>query len=436
MNSALSPTDFLKKTASTVSRRAEARSTLWITVLAFIAFVIKIMIAFNTFGSNDVATFYIFARSLSEHGLAWTYHNGVVFAPGSPLFNHPPLTAYYLRLIDGLAHQQGFRDCGLTFPFLLRLPGIIADFVTVLFVLRISTSDERFRIPIWALALLAISPVSIMISGFHGNTDSVMVMFLVLASFACLRNRPLLCGLLLALSSQVKIVPLLFFPIFFLFWFSRRKTLLFFVPFAVAFLTLSWEPVFTFPILFIKNVLSYGSFWGIWGLTYWLRMTGYPELGVVNFYNLPPWESFIITLLKGLIVGAVLVIAWRRRKLDGYGLVHSIAYAWIIFFVFSPGVSAQYMVWLAPFILVLSPTFYAYLVASSSLFLFFFYNITAGGLPWYLSVSRQNLNTLWTPWSLWPWAVLLLGLVYLWKRAVATDPSLRLCSLETLREQL
>src|ERR1017187_664595 len=124
MNSALSPTDFLKKTASTVSRRAKARSTLWITVLAFIAFVIKIMIAFNTFGSNDVATFYIFARSLSEHGLAWTYHNGVVFAPGSPLFNHPPLTAYYLRLIDGLAHQQGFRDCGLTFPFLLRLPGI------------------------------------------------------------------------------------------------------------------------------------------------------------------------------------------------------------------------------------------------------------------------------------------------------------------------
>ena len=54
-----------------------------------------------------------------------------------------------------------------------------------------------------------------MISGFHGNTDSVMVMFLVIA---CLmtpaRQQPILCGLFLGLSWQVKIVPLLFIPVF------------------------------------------------------------------------------------------------------------------------------------------------------------------------------------------------------------------------------
>ena len=57
-----------------------------------------------------------------------------------------------------------------------------------------------------------------MVSGFHGNTDPVMVMFLVLAAHMCLKERPILAGLFLALSCQIKIVPLLFVPIFFFFW--------------------------------------------------------------------------------------------------------------------------------------------------------------------------------------------------------------------------
>jgi len=53
-------------------------------------------------------------------------------------------------------------------------------------------------------------------------------------------------------------------------------------------------------------------------------------------------------------------------------------------------------------VLVLSPVFYGWLAASSSLFLFFFYNVTAGQLPWYGALSTSNLYTVWTPWSLWP----------------------------------
>jgi len=60
-----------------------------------------------------------------------------------------------------------------------------------------------------------------MISGFHGNTDPVMVMFLFIASVMLFREKPALCGLFLALSCQIKIIPLLLFPIFFFFWLSR-----------------------------------------------------------------------------------------------------------------------------------------------------------------------------------------------------------------------
>ena len=133
----------------------------------------------------------------------------------------------------------------------------------------------------------------------------------------------------------------------------------------------------------------------------------------------------VITILKLVIIGAVLLIAWRRRKLSGKGLFDSLAYGWIFLFVFAPSVSAQYLVWLAPFVLVLSPVFYGWVTASSSLFLFFFYNVTAGQFPWYGALSTSNLYTVWTPWSLWPWATLLTGLIVFWRRGIAMNSTVQ-----------
>jgi hypothetical protein len=124
-------------------------------------------------------------------------------------------------------------------------------------------------------------------------------------------------------------------------------------------------------------------------------------------------------LLKILIIVALFIIAWRRRNLDERAFFETLSYSWIIFFIFSPGVCVQYMVWLAPFILLLSPAFYCWLVAASSLFVFFFYNVTAGGLPWYMAISTNQLNPIWTPWAIWPWMVLIAGVLFLWRDAMA-----------------
>lgn len=409
---------------SAVQRQSDLKGGL-IVAAALVALVLKLTIAFNTFGSNDVVTFYEFGRALTEHGLEWTYQHSI-------LFNHPPLTALFLRAIYYFDHQQFFRDNGLTFPFLLRLPGIVADFVIVVAILWLGKKDARFRLPTWALALFALSPVSLMVSGFHGNTDPVMVMFLVLATVSALRGNSVMCGLFFALSCQIKIIAVLLIPIFFFYWLARRRTISFVIPFAVASLILWAEPLIKFPTLFIKNVFSYGSFWGIWGITYWLRLTALPQFARVSFFNLLPVQNIIIDVLKVLIIAAVFMIAWRRRKLGERGLTDSIAYVWIVFFVFAPGACAQYMVWLAPFILILSPQFYLWLTVTSTLFLFFFYNITAHGLPWYMAISTNTLNTTWTPWTIWPWTVLAIGMVLLWVKAKSANPALRLFSLRTL----
>jgi hypothetical protein len=396
-----------------------------IVVVAVAAALVKVAIASFTLGSNDVIAFYQFAKALEAHGLPWTYEHSI-------LFNHPPLVGYLLEGLVWLDHQPFFQENGLTFPLLLRLPGIAADFGVVLLLLPVIREYRHLRPPKWALLLFAASPVSIMVAGFHGNTDSIMVLFLVLGSIMVVRDRPLLCGVFLALSCQIKIIPLLLLPIFFFFWMARSKARWFVAAFLSTVLLLAAEPLLRSPAAFAKNVLSYGSFWGVWGLTYCLRMTGLQEFSKTSFFNLTPAQNIIMTGLKLLVLAGILLLAWRRRKLAPSDVFASIGHAWMIFFVFSPAVAAQYLVWLAPFILLLWPAFYGILVVASSAFLFALYTITSGGFPWYFAHASNKLNSVCAQWAVIPWLTLVAGLVGMMWRARRQTPDLRMMSVEPI----
>ena len=395
-----------------------------IVSLALVGLTLKLAIAYNTIGTNDAVIFYGFAKVLSEHGLEWTYQH-------SRFFNHPPLTAYYLRAIYFVTEQRWCQDLGFHFLFLLRLPGIIADFLVVVILLRFRKID--INIPTWALALFALSPVSLMVSGFHGNTDPVMVLLLVCAVWMCLRNQPMLAGLFFALSCQIKIVPLLLLPAFILFWWSQNRSRGFLITGAITTGLLWVEPLTKFSILFAKNVLAYGSYWGLWGITYLLRLTGRPEFSRLSFFDLAPAQNIIMTVLKVIIVGAAVWIAWQHRHARGRAFVKSLAYTWLIFFVFAPGACPQYLIWLAPFILILSPALYTFVLAASSIFLFAFYNITSGGLPWKVALAMDDSMQHWAAWSLVPWLVLIVGSLALWQKTRGRKLDLRLLKLVKLR---
>jgi uncharacterized membrane protein len=411
----------------TVAENSRTRQqNVLIIAAALVSFALKLAIAFNTFGTNDVAAFYMFAGSLHEHGLEWTYRNGVIFFSNFPVFNHPPVTAYYLELIGHLTKNPLLRDNGLTFPFLLRLPGIVADFISVLVLIGIRNTTPIRQVPTWAMLLFALSPISIMVSGFHGNTDPIMVMFLIISAYLCLRERPVLCGIFFALSCQIKIIPLLLLPIPYFFWLKRGTASRFIVPFAMLNIALWIQPVTQFPALFLRNVFSYNGFWGSWGISYWLKLTLWSQFGG-GFFNLPMGAAAVSWTLKIGIVCTVILMAWRRRNLYGREVLDSFAYAWIFFFVFAPSIGSQYLVWLAPFILLLSPKFYGWLTLSSTLALFFLYNNLTGGLPWYIGIARNSSNEM-SPvatWGIWPWATLLVGMVLFWRDAIMIPSYLR-----------
>ena len=233
-----------------------------------------------------------------------------------------------------------------------------------------------------------------------------MALGVLLAGIACVVDRPALCGLCLGFACNIKIIPLILVPAFFFLCWQRGQALRFAVP-AAATVLVGWSyPLVTIPAIFLKNVLGYGSIWGVWGITYALRFTNLPALRELALTDTTPQQAAIMTGLKLIIVISALVVAWRRREAESLEIFQTLALIWAVFFVFAPGFGAQYLAWLMPCFLVASESWYAWLTATSSMALFVFYNAISHGMPWQQGFTVHSIAAQWT-WALvFPWLVL------------------------------
>ncbi|MDB6174988.1 MAG: rane protein [Chthoniobacteraceae bacterium] len=356
-----------------------------------IALLAKLYCAATTFGTNDTGLFAIYAEALYDAGLETTYAT-------SQHFNHTPLLSSALMVLHFTAKMFG-----LSFPLLLRLPGILADLVTSLMLWRLLERHLPKRLnPAWC-SLFALNPLSLMVSGYHGNFDSLLAMFLFLAAYHCITGRVEISALFFALAINVKIAPIILSPVFFFFWMARWQGGRFFILTTSLVLATWLIPLLQYPRLFFHNVLGYGSYWGVWGLTYWLRTTGYPPFHLVSFYGLAPIQEQIMLGLKLFVGAGILLIARRQAKAPATEIFTTLSIAWALFFTFAPGVLLHYLVWPSCFILLCSPRWYLGILTSSSVFVFISYTVVNGRLPWNAGIFRVEVLETWLPWSILPW---------------------------------
>ncbi len=376
---------------------------------ALLALISKLYCAGTTIGTTDTFLFFQFAEQIEKHGLLHMYG-------ATKLFNHTPLIGEYIAGAFRVAQSWE-----VEFPLLLRLPGIGADLVAVFALAWLR--EKTGRPEPWAIVLFALSPVAFMVSGYHGNVDSLLTGLLLLSACFCVAGRPLECGVLLGLACNVKVVALLLGPVFFFVWFHRRQSLRFAVGAVVTTLAGWAYPLVTIPKTFLTNVVGYGGYWGDWGITYLLSQGGWEDLRTSGFMNVSPVQGWIFAGLKVVIVATVLFLSWRRRTADARGVFLTLALTWAVMFVFAPGGAPQYMVWLAPFILLASTGWYVALTASSTVFLFVFYNTVSHGFPWNKGISTLADAPIWRPWTMLPWLVLVCFLAStLWRRWGSGSP--------------
>jgi hypothetical protein len=349
-----------------VSSVAERRTSAWppraVLVIALLALAGKLWLAATTYGTNDVAAWMRFALAIRSGGAAHLYAR-------DPDFNHPPFMVHVLEALAWLSDRHW-----LTFEFWLRLPAILADFGSLVLAYRIYARRADGPADRVSLGLLAAAPISLFVSGFHGNTDPVMMFFLLLAvNHIDAPERTWLAGAAFGMAINIKAVALMFAAVAFLHLPNARRRLVFFGAAAIAVAIASMPILIDAPGLLALRVLGYGSHFGHWGLSRLAAMTP-AELGLA--YALRGWGT---ACLLAVIVALSFWLNRGRAKPSLYRQVGVIVFA---FLTLSPGFGVQYLAWLVPWTLGVRKWAVFLFHAVCAVFLFAVYTYWSRGFPW------------------------------------------------------
>jgi hypothetical protein len=355
-----------------VRRIPSAHPALWspmlVAAVLVVATGIKLWLALNTLGTNDVLTWQRFVRALHAVG------GSGVYATFSHM-NHPPFMLHVLSGLDALAGLSG-----ITFPFWLRLPAILADIITVILMWQLLRPYLAPMAHTASIALLAAAPPSILISGFHGNTDPLMIMFVVLTVWLLTTSRPIwVAAVAFGGALSIKVVPIFLIPVFVFYIPRMRQRTLFGIIAGATWLVAGLPYVLQSPALIASQVFGYGSLYGDWGWSLLLRMLGTASPAAATLYVLGGiWGKYVMA--------AVLMLqAWWFSRV-GVALAKQVGLALLAVLVLTPGFGVQYLSWAVPWVVLfgLIPTILTY--SASGVLLGVLYNAWSQG-SWWLAVS-------------------------------------------------
>lgn len=324
--------------------------------VALVVLLVQTGIADLTYGTNDVLFFKSYATAIENNGVADLYSNGAplveYYVERNEFFAHPPAVLHFIRATSWLS-----RSSGLRFEFVFRTLTSFAHIGCALLLLALAGRK--------AAVLLLVSPAGILVTGFHGNTDAVVVLLLLTAVWA--QRRPggtAYCGIPLALSISIKIWPVILGPLFFLYADTTRERIKFALYFLAA-ATLAGLPyILEAPATIWQSVTSYRSYPGRWGLTLF-------AIGSAPY------------LLPICIVAILFVAVCAYR--NGWPLLRAVALTTMIFLILTPGFGVQYLYWLLPFFFLFGKPTAVFLHVLCGAFVMLTYTLWSRKIPWYFA---------------------------------------------------
>lgn len=372
------------------SRESGSVRSARLLILAFAVpvLLLKLVIAATTFGTNDIVHWGDFLMGVRKAGPVGIY--ALTFPANHSFYNHPPLIGYLLSFVNIV------QDAGIPYRFTIRAISSLADLGTGLVVFELLRRRISLRRARTAAILVAVSPISVMVSGFHGNTDPIFVFLVFLAVLLLVDlHRPGLGGVAIALAIGIKIVPMVAIPVLAIYVLrrDRREFWRWLTGFVIAF-AITWGPALLMQFDALRrDVIGYSgvgrSPWGIEQIGHWLGD--------------PTWVASFAGTGRSLVVVICAVVptiaVWRRGEV----VVPAVGWALIGFLALAPTWGAQYMVWpVAACYLIGISWGTAYNVAGGVV-LFMIYNRWSGGLPWYRAratwvVPLHELVAMQVPW--------------------------------------
>ena len=305
--------------------------------------LLKLYLALAPEGSLDTAGFLDHLHKIRALGVDAYHVRGVFDNP----FNSPPAMIHVIRFWGWLADTSG-----IPFRFWLRLPSVLSDVGSFLLVARWLTKLWPNKNHVGVLMCLVLCPTAILISGYHGNTDSVMIFLILLSIY--LVETTWIAGLLFGLALCVKAVPLAFVPAIFLYLPTWRKRFIFFGIAILIFVICSLPYLAQDPKAILSTVFGYSSIYGKWGWTQ-LAVIIFPDPTYLHgrFDVQGPHATFARILKLVTMVLIVGVSVWLNRAKSKPSLFIQCGLMTTILLFMAPGFGPQYLVWLVPFVVAL-----------------------------------------------------------------------------------
>jgi uncharacterized membrane protein len=314
-----------------------------------------------TYGTNDVLFFQSYVVKAAHDGTAALYRDGANLVAYHPNYiepmAHPPAMLTLWAAVQSLEQVTG-----VPFRFWFRLLTTIAYLTSVVLVWQLSTAK--------AAMYYALCPAAIMISGFHGNSDPLIVAMLLASVYAVeCKDRPKLAGVLYGIALSIKVWPL-FLVLAFMLGLKTWRTRLYFGGLALAtVVVLALPHILADPRLIITTVMGYRSrVICDWGLSRW---SSYVRIGVpVTFAAI-----------------AIAVVYLRKRQAS---LTCMIGSSILVFLVLTPGFGVQYLAWILPFCFIFCGHIMSAVYATTSVFVGIIYTYWSGGIPWYFADALRE----------------------------------------------
>ncbi len=298
----------------------------WLQV-AGVGYALRLALLFCSIGSNDVDIWRSHADLILHQGVGAAYATRFYY-------NHPPLTGWWSALCLWLAPESL-----AVFSWLIKIPGLLGEALSGAILFRIFSREQKGE---QALALYAWSLVSILVSGFHGNTDALVGALCLLCFFFLDKERYFLSGLALAAALNVKVIPLLLAPAALLLIRRPRDAARFVA--GGAFAVLPFAPfLWSEPAVVYQRVFAYNSLPDNWGF---LALFHAGEIFDPDYT--PVLKIIYAHLARYFILLVIVAFAWRTRRTKKTPVYMIGAASLAIFLFFSPGFGAQYMVIPAP----------------------------------------------------------------------------------------
>ncbi|MFF3732602.1 hypothetical protein ACFYXM_20300 [Streptomyces sp. NPDC002476] len=308
------------------------RARTVVLVAAAVGLLTRMLIAANKPGPADVHIFRGFAVAVARYGPIRIYEQPL---PGLPVYNHPPLAGWMLLGLNELS------ELGIPFGSLIRAPASIADFCCALLVFEIVRRRRSSGAAVACGVGVALSPVLIATSGYHGNTDAVAITFALAAAHLLVdRKAPLAAGLAAALSISVKFIPVVTLPALFVVALrAGRPALLRFTAAFTALIALVWGPVLaTVPQHLEENVLEYaGGDHRLWGIVRFADLAGLPD----SFITFVQGDGHFLFVLACVAAGVWLALL-RPAQLPVV-----VAFTMGLLLLLSTASALQYLTWAA-----------------------------------------------------------------------------------------